>query len=140
MGLLQHPGAIPPQADQDLTLTKSLMMDNHGANTNNNNFNHQQMSTGGDDQWSANANAGTNDKKATISMWIKRTHLSQASGAGEYSRLFQFTAGGTATALYFNQDYLKMYDDSTSASLVVDRKFRDCSAWYHIVIAMDSTQ
>ena len=50
-----------------------------GVNTNSNNFNHQQMSTGGDDQWSANANAGTNDKKATISMWCKRTHLSQGS-------------------------------------------------------------
>ena len=124
----------------ELELSNSVMIDNLGANTNSNNFNHQQMSTGGDDQWSANANAGTNDKKATISMWCKRTHLSQGSGHGEYQRLFQFTTGGTATALYFNQDDLKMYDDNTSASLVTNRKFRDCSAWYHIVLAMDSTQ
>ena len=121
----------------ELELSNSVMIDNLGANTNSNNFNHQQMSTGGDDQWSANANAGTNDKKATISMWCKRTHLSQGSGHGEYQRLFQFTTGGTATALYFNQDLLKMYDDSTSASLVTNRVFRDCSAWYHIVLAMD---
>ena len=124
----------------DLELSNSLMMDNHGSNANSNNFNHQQMTTGGDDQWAANANAGTNDKKATISMWVKRTHLNQSSGAGEYPRLVQFTTGGTATALYFDSDRLKMYDDNTSASLTTNRVFKDTSAWYHIVLAMDSTQ
>ena len=104
------------------------------------NFNHQQMTTGGDDQWAANANAGTNTKKATISMWIKRSALSPSSGNGQHMRLFHFITGGTATSLYLTNDKINMYDDSTSAYLVSNRLLRDLSAWYHIVLAMDSTQ
>ena len=118
-------------------VSNSLLLDNSDSSME---FNHHQMSTGGDDQWSAQSNAGTNSKKATISLWIKRAKLSPSSGAGQYARLFQFQTGGNATSLYFVTDQLKMYDDVTSASLLTTRKFRDTSAWYHIVLAMDSTQ
>ena len=118
-------------------ISNSLLLDNSDSSME---FNHHQMSTGGDDQWSAQSNAGTNSKKATISLWIKRAKLSPSSGAGQYARLFQFQTGGNATSLYFVTDQLKMYDDVTSASLLTTRKFRDTSAWYHIVLAMDSTQ
>ena len=124
----------------DLELSNSLMLDNHGSNANSNNFNHQQIYTGGDDQWTANAASGTNRYKATISMWIKRTHLTQSSGAGQHMRLFQFQTGGNATALYLSNDKINMYDDVTSAYLISNRLLRDTSAWYHIVLAMDSTQ
>ena len=118
-------------------IDNSLLLDNSDSSME---YNHHQMSPGGDDQWSAQSNAGTNSKKATISMWIKRSKLSPSSGAGQYARLFQFQTGGNATSLYFVTDQLKMYDDVTSASLQTNRKFRDTSAWYHIVLAMDSTQ
>ena len=118
-------------------ISNSLLLDNSDSSME---FNHHQMSPGGDDQWSAQSNAGTNSKKATISMWVKRSKLSPSSGAGQYARLFQFQTGGNATSLYFVTDQLKMYDDVTSASLQTTRKFRDLSAWYHIVLAMDSTQ
>ena len=118
-------------------ISNSLLLDNSDTSMD---FNHHQMSPGGDDQWSAQANAGTDSEKATISLWIKRAKLSPSSGAGQYARLFQFQTGGNATALYFVDDQLTMYDDVTSASLKTTRKFRDTSAWYHIVLAMDSTQ
>ena len=50
-------------------ISNSLLLDNSDSSME---FNHHQMSTGGDDQWSAQSNAGTNSKKATISLWIKR--------------------------------------------------------------------
>lgn len=118
-------------------IDNSLLLDNSDSSME---YNHHQMSPGGDDQWSAQSNAGTNSKKATISLWIKRAKLSPSSGAGQYARLFQFQTGGNATSLYFVTDQLTMYDDVTSASLKTNRKFRDTSAWYHIVLAMDSTQ
>ncbi len=118
-------------------IANSLLLDN---SDNDKNFNHHQMSPGGDDQWSAQSNAGTNSKKATISMWIKRSKLSPSSGDGQHMRLFQFQTGGNATALYLSNDKINMYDDVTSAYLVSNRLLRDTSAWYHIVLAMDSTQ
>ena len=104
------------------------------------NFNHQQMSPGSGDQWSAQSNAGTNSKTATISMWIKRSKLSPSSGDGQHMRLVQFQTGGNATALYLTNDKINMYDDVTSSYLVSNRVLRDTSAWMHIVLAMDSTQ
>lgn len=118
-------------------ISNSLLLDNSNSSME---YNHHQMSPGGDDQWSAQSNAGTNSKKATLSLWIKRARLSPSSGAGQYARLFQFQTGGNATSLYFVTDQLTMYDDVTSASLKTNRRFRDTSAWYHIVLAMDSTQ
>jgi hypothetical protein len=103
-------------------------------------FNHQQMSPGGDDQWTAQSNAGTNTKKATISMWIKRSKLSPSSGNGQNMRLFHFITGGNATSLYLSNDKINMYDDVTSAYLISNRVLRDTAAWYHIVLAMDSSQ
>ena len=103
-------------------IDNSLVLEN---SDNNKNFNHQQITTGGDDQWTANANAGTNTKKATISMWIKRSRLSPSSGDGQHMRLFQFQTGGNATALYLTLDKINMYDDVTSAYLVSNRVLRD---------------
>lgn len=118
-------------------ISNSLLMDNSDTGMD---FNHQQMSPGGDDQWTAQSNAGTDSEKATVSLWFKRAKLSPSSGDGQYARLFHFITGGNATSLYLVDDQLTMYDDVTSASLKTTRKFRDLSAWYHVVIAMDSSQ
>jgi|5_EtaG_2_1085323.scaffolds.fasta_scaffold27315_1 hypothetical protein len=118
-------------------ISNSLVLDNSDTGMD---FNHQQMSPGGDDQWTAQSNAGTDSEKATVSLWFKRSKLSPSSGDGQYARLFHFITGGNATSLYFVDDQLTMYDDVTSASLKTNRKFRDLSAWYHVVVAMDSSQ
>ena len=77
----------------------------------------------------------TNRKKWTLSMWVKRSTTDQRmlasfDGAASY---FQFQSGGQ----------LEINDVATSTfiyRLVTNAVYRDISAWYHIVVAYDSTQ
>lgn len=89
--------------------------------------------------WAANSNAGTNARKCTVSAWVKRTALTESS---HYPRIFSYRAGGVAFDVFFDpsSDQLTMYDDNTSMSLKTNRSFRDTSAFYHIVVAVDQTQ
>jgi hypothetical protein len=82
----------------------------------------------------------TNNKIFTWSAWIKlgtipssrEGFLVGSSGAGSYFALeFNASAG------------LSLWDSNTSTSvaiLVTTQVFRDPSAWYHIVLAVDTTQ
>ena len=81
--------------------------------------------------------AGNRDKW-TYSCWVKRSSL------GAYSNFLQ-ASGATyndSDYLYFNNDdslYLHMVASSSPfAKLYTNRKFRDLSAWMHIVIVYDS--
>ena len=84
----------------------------------------------------------TNVDKYTFSVWVKRADL----GAGN-SKIFS-VQGSNANAeekLEFNNDDLiwrqtEASAGNTSWERVTDRKFRDPSAWYHIVVAYDSSQ
>ena len=86
----------------------------------------------------ARTNSSEGDKqKCTLSVWVKRTELSDG---------FFFTAGDTVNpwfilGFYQNQFYWST-TAGTSASGVMqtNRVFRDTSAWYHIVLAIDTTQ
>jgi len=104
------------------------------------NRNHQQMTVGGDDGWSAASNAGTNSKKLTVSLWFKRSALSTSASGSEYPVLWEFQSGGNKLKANLIGDKLKIYDDMQSANLATKRLFRDFSAWYHVVIAIDATQ
>jgi len=84
--------------------------------------------------------APTNDDKATISLWVKRTN------PGAENQLYSARASGAAayTSLRFDStdelDFLMVNSSSTViARLVTTAKYRDPSAWYHIVFAYDST-
>ena len=72
----------------------------------------------------------------TVSMWVKRSNL--VSGALFYRNV----DGNNYCRCFFEEDDLK-FADVTSGSdnwlLITDRKFRDCSAWYHIVVVCDTT-
>ncbi|MBC8435878.1 MAG: hypothetical protein H8D84_02710 [Proteobacteria bacterium] len=79
-----------------------------------------------------------NQKTFTISMWIKRCEL----GASNYF----FSAGpdgDTNFAMYFNSsDLLEIWQYSSAAyqfRFKPTRVFRDVSAWYHICLAIDTT-
>ena len=85
--------------------------------------------------------AGTNNKKGTISFWLKRSGISSAQSFG----LQTAGAGGGTAGLYFDSsDTLYFYLAYTSGSwkglLRTNRKFRDTNAWYHFVVAWDTTQ
>ena len=78
--------------------------------------------------------------KYTLSMWIKRGVVS-----ANYPRLFTSNGGSGDVYLRFNNDdTLEWSGDASNASsagyAITNRRFRDTSAWYHIVIRFDSTQ
>jgi hypothetical protein len=73
----------------------------------------------------------------TWSGWAKRGTLT-----GDQAIFFAGTAGNNNT-LRFNSDntmYVFRYDGSITWGLSTTQVFRDPSAWYHVVVAYDSTQ
>jgi len=84
----------------------------------------------------------TNADKWTWSAWIKRSKL---SSSGVYMDVFAaYTDGNNYAQLSFHPDNYFFYYDyqggAIKASLATNRLFRDTSAWYHIVVATDTTQ
>ena len=84
--------------------------------------------------------SASNQRTWTWSAWIKRGNL-----GGSVVRLFNANDGGSPyrqTSLRFDSDQLRFYNDAPSG-VVTDVKssavFRDVSAWYNIVLAIDTT-
>ena len=87
---------------------------------------------------SVQKNAGNdNITKMTFSAWIKRNAL----GEGIIFAAHQLST--YYTHFYFNSDdRIQIYsyiNSSTAANLVLERRFRDTNAWYHIVLTIDTT-
>ena len=84
------------------------------------------------------AGTPTNSKKNTLSVWLKRSGLGAAT----------FFNGGTndqnQNFINFNPNNKIFIQNTTSNSNtlinVTTQVFRDTSAWYHIVLAIDTTQ
>jgi len=82
------------------------------------------------------SSTGSNTK-STLSVWVKRSKL------GAEQKIFNFTGGSNNFNIEFKStDILAVssYDGSSQMNLRPSRVFRDVSAWYHIVIAIDTTQ
>ena len=88
----------------------------------------------------------TNQKKWTWSGWVKRSALPTAgcvlfssvgSGAAQ-----TYIAFGGSTATGTAADSLNLFGAPTqdNISIVSNNVYRDLSAWYHIVVAVDTTQ
>ncbi len=81
-----------------------------------------------------------NRKTFTISIWIKRSELSSSSKTVLDSN---FNGGASENRIYLNNNSLEYYDYASSAyqlRYITNKLLRDVSAWYHIVIAVDTTQ
>ena len=84
--------------------------------------------------------APTNLKKNTLSIWFKRTEISANQG------LYQFgdDASGEHTYIRFtssdDKGFLRGNFGSNVQFLLTTQSFRDTSAWYHLVVAWDTTQ
>jgi hypothetical protein len=79
-----------------------------------------------------------NAQKFTYSVWLKRGVLSV-----DYLGLFSANTGaGGGDGCYFNStNSIRFYvAGATAGDLVTTQVFRDSSAWYHIVVAIDTTQ
>ena len=84
-----------------------------------------------------------NRKTWTCSFWVKRSNLEATNGArilaayndsnGEYQSIIKFRS--TDTLQIFNAP-----SGSADTNLQTNGLFRDVSAWYHIVVAVDMTQ
>ena len=93
--------------------------------------------------------SGGNRKTWTISAWVKRTEISDASHGGGHTIfavnvsgnegcLLRFNTGTTAATLDTLQ--IDIGAGSTLSRSHTNQVFRDTSAWYHIVLAVDTTQ
>ena len=90
------------------------------------------------------AGTATNRKIWTYSCWVKRCEL----GTGESNRSILFEAispAGASSVLifFFNDDKLQLYEIKAGApdyGVITSSVFRDTSAWYHVILAVDSTQ
>ena len=86
--------------------------------------------------------SASNKRTMTISFWTKRSSLG-GTGSGLIAGWGDGYEGGFASMIYFNDaDELEIDHDVAGAdyNFHSDMVFRDVSAWYHIVIAIDTTQ
>ena len=79
-------------------------------------------------------------QKATFSCWIKRSLIASAqtvfwagSDNSNYQAVVRFLSNDKIVVAEINSG-------STTWEIFTDRVFKDISAWYHIVVAMDTTQ
>ena len=80
--------------------------------------------------------SATNQKTFTWSVWFKR--LVQ----GSESALFCVGNNPSSSMfmLRFDPDTFNVYANGNNPNLTTHRKFYDPSAWYHVVLAVDTTQ
>lgn len=85
--------------------------------------------------------SASNRKTWTWSAWVKRSKLGFGSGGNQV--LFQGLDGSFPEKLQFTQDDLLEYDhdiSGTDYTVNTVAKYRDQSAWYHIMWVKDTTQ
>ena len=100
-----------------------------------------RFNKGSSDYLNRTFGTSTSTKKCTYSCWVKRSKLNDSGGQ------YLFTFNNTGSAIYFNgsgtgagtNDELVINSDSNFA-FYTDDLYRDVSAWYHIVVAVDTTQ
>ena len=107
------PGSAIPSAVSDYEIENSLRFDD-----------------GDSSKLSRTPSAASNRKTWTVSLWMKRGNL------GTPNKTF-FSASDFQ--IYWYQDKLKVY---VTAGVVLETTavYRDPSAWYHVVLAQDTTQ
>ena len=77
-----------------------------------------------------------NRRTFTISLWLKRAVIGHTpAGTDEY-----LAGQGSNARFHFAGDTLRFMFESGTTELESSRKYRDSSAWYHIVLAVDTTQ
>jgi hypothetical protein len=84
------------------------------------------------------AGAPTSTTRQTFSFWVKRGLL----GSGQYTLFGGYDGSAVSSfSLSFNADNLVLNFGGSAANLLTTTAvYRDPSAWYHIVLAIDTTQ
>jgi len=91
--------------------------------------------------------SASNRKTFTFSTWIKRSGI---AGVTVHQDIFSSDAGDDESYIHFDTDSLKIFSTLPASAgaaagdpacvLITTQKFRDFSAWFHIVVAVDTTQ
>ena len=115
--------------------------------------NRGSVSTGYDIEYSVLLNGQYSDgsitqtagdrKTWTISFWHKRAPIGPGTGAGEMDSTTNDMWGtpSEGDTLRFNGSRLAFFQEGgTGGQIYTTAVFRDVSAWYHLVIAVDTTQ
>mgnify|MGYP003108432453 CR=1 FL=1 len=86
--------------------------------------------------------SASNRKTFTFSVWVKRSEIGTATS--QRNCIFSAgTANENKTEIMFSGDqfqFVEKQSDSVTLNLETNRLFRDVSAWYHLVVAVDTTQ
>ena len=80
--------------------------------------------------------SGDGDQRTwTYSTWVKRTQISGSDA-------FHLFGGSYTNIQFMTNDLLRveLYDGASTVYADLNRVFRDTSAWYHIVVTLDTTQ
>ena len=95
---------------------------------------------GSNDNLTRTMGTATNVKKFTYSFWIKRSLLS----SGTHTLFESYKDANNRFLIFLHpSDTLRLLDltgGATQMSINTNRLFRDSSAWYHICVAVDTTQ
>ena len=117
-GLLSVAGSTPSEGFE----LKSVRYDGPGSNN-------------GTSYLTKTFTSGGNQRIWTLSVWVKK------SGVNVWQQNIICPTGSPENQLGFNGDDLHFYGGSGPAfNLKTDQVFRDPAAWYHIVVAVDTTQ
>mgnify|MGYP003136465278 FL=1 len=91
----------------------------------------------------------TSQRIGTLSFWLKRCQVNRGVSSGS-TKIIQYQGNPTYNSIWLedrsaqaNWSRLRIHmDDTQSPQYVVgtEMRFRDCNAWYHIVIRIDTTQ
>ena len=84
-----------------------------------------------------------NRRTFTISLWVKRQNFGSNSALFYAGTSVGQNHNDTDAFLFSSNDYLSFVGEESQTvkyDVAPSRKFRDPSAWYHIVLAVDTTQ
>ena len=97
-----------------------------------------RFNDGSTDYLSISGSTPDNRKKFTYSFWFKRSHLGTDQALLSYESDSNNRGQIMMTSDQFR--YFERSGGSTTTDLVTNRLFRDSSAWYNIIVAVDTTQ
>jgi hypothetical protein len=99
-----------------------------------------RFNSGSSDYLSRTQSSTGNRQIFTISMWAKRSVLGSTYDHFLWSS--NDPASGNYSSLLFSGDAFRYYDygGSLTHDVITTQLFRDVSAWYHVIVAVDTTQ
>jgi len=95
-----------------------------------------RFNSGSSDRLNRTETAG-NRKTWTFSCWVKKTFNNPSPN---YQALFTSMGTNYLSFSFIDTNALQFYNSSTVSQLITTQLFRDVSAWYHILLAVDTTQ